>query len=574
MSYQVLARKWRPQTFEELVGQDAASQTLRNAILQNRIAHAYLFAGARGVGKTSTARILAKALNCVQGPTITPCNNCPPCQEITGGNSIDVIEIDAASNRGIDEIRELRENVKYAAARDRYKVFIIDEVHMLTTEAFNALLKTLEEPPPHVVFILATTELHKVPSTILSRCQHFNFRAISYQEVLGQLKKIASTEQIQISEEALNAIARASEGSLRDAQSQLDQIISFCGREIKDEQVRDLLGIVPQQMMDDLTGAIVEQDARRLIALVDHLVTSGLNLQHFLREMLAHFRNLLMVKVVGQDSQVIPLAPAEMGRAAELSTHFSEEDLTRFFNILVAAEGELRWSSQPRFHLEMALMKILQAKRLVPIEQLIAGLGGGANGASAVEAPAKGFTQLPKTPSTGRFTAAGPVRVLAETDFHKPIANMARSLVDDLKSLIAQRSPMISSLLEHAADIRQSEQGFEIQFTRHNRFSCEMLQSAENLELIKEVAESVAGRPADIRVVLENGSASGVEDPESTIAASDPKKELLDRVKADAGVKAFLDTFHGEIADVQDLKQNTGLEKKDSKHWRGKDEAE
>src|SRR5262249_37453875 len=222
MSYQVIARKWRPQTFEDVVGQSATAQTLRNAILQNRIAHAYLFAGARGVGKTTTARILAKALNCAQGPTVNPCNVCDSCKEITSGNSIDVLEIDAASNRGIDEIRELRENVKYAAARDRFKVFIIDEVHMLTTEAFNALLKTLEEPPAHVVFILATTELHKVPATILSRCQHFNFRAINYGEVLDRLRLIAEEERVQISEIALNAIARGSEGSMRDAQSLLD----------------------------------------------------------------------------------------------------------------------------------------------------------------------------------------------------------------------------------------------------------------------------------------------------------------------------------------------------------------
>jgi DNA polymerase-3 subunit gamma/tau len=324
MSYQVIARKYRPQTFDEVVGQNAAAQTLRNAILQNRIAHAYLFAGARGVGKTSTARILAKALNCIEGPTVTPCNECPSCVEITAGNSIDVLEIDAASNRGIDEIRELRENVKYAAARDRYKVFIIDEVHMLTTEAFNALLKTLESLRHRSHLSWRPLSFTKCPSTILSRCQHFNFRAISYHEVLGQLKRIAEEEHIQISDEALNAIARASEGSMRDAQSQLDQIIAFCGDAIKDEQVRDLLGIVPQQMLDDFTNAIVQQDARKVLMLIDQLVASGLNLQHFVREMLGHFRNLLMLKIAGEDPKLIPLAPAEMGRARETAAQFSK----------------------------------------------------------------------------------------------------------------------------------------------------------------------------------------------------------------------------------------------------------
>jgi DNA polymerase-3 subunit gamma/tau len=550
MSYQVIARKYRPQTFDEVVGQNAAAQTLRNAILQNRIAHAYLFAGARGVGKTSTARILAKALNCIQGPTVTPCNECPSCVEITAGNSIDVLEIDAASNRGIDEIRELRENVKYAAARDRYKVFIIDEVHMLTTEAFNALLKTLEEPPPQVTFILATTELHKVPSTILSRCQHFNFRAISYHEVLGQLKKIAKEEQIQISDEALNAIARASEGSMRDAQSQLDQIIAFCGDAIKDEQVRDLLGIVPQQMLDDFTNAIVQQDARQVLMLIEQLVASGLNLQHFVREMLGHFRNLLMLKIAGEDPKLIPLAPAEMGRASETAAHFSEEDLTRFFQILVTAEGEMRGSSQPRFHLEMALTRVLHARRLVSIEELINQLGG-VGQPSSPEPPGRGSTQLPQTPSTSRFTAAAPARSLAELPASP--ASVRAGLVESLKAAVAQRSPLVSSLLEHAHDFRQTIAGVEIEFSTPDRFSLEMLQSPDNFRLLKEIVDSVAGKPQTVKLLLESSS-SGETPPSSEPVAADGQKELLERVKADANVKAFLETFHGEITDVRDLK--------------------
>ncbi len=546
----MIARKYRPQTFDEVVGQNAAAQTLRNAILQNRIAHAYLFAGARGVGKTSTARILAKALNCKQGPTITPCNECPSCVEITAGNSIDVLEIDAASNRGIDEIRELRENVKYAAARDRYKVFIIDEVHMLTTEAFNALLKTLEEPPPQVTFILATTELHKVPSTILSRCQHFNFRAISYHEVLGQLKKIADEERIQISDEALNAIARASEGSMRDAQSQLDQVIAFCGNEIKDEQVRDLLGIVPQQMLDDFTNAIVEQNGRQVLALIDQLVASGLNLQHFVREMLGHFRNLLMLKIAGEDPKLVPLAPAEMGRARDLAAHFSEEDLTRFFQILVAAEGEMRWSSQPRFHLEMALTRVLHARRLVSIEELIRQLGGAAPPSSA-EPPAKSSSQLPQSPATSRFTAAAPVRALAEIP--SASATVRVGLVESLKAAVAQRSPLVSSLLEHAHDFRQTSAGVEIEFSAQDHFSMEMLQSGENFNLLKEIAASVAGKPQTVKLLLESGSGRDANPP-AAIVAQDTRKDLLERVKGDANVNAFLETFHGEITDVRDLK--------------------
>jgi DNA polymerase III subunit gamma/tau len=552
MSYQVIARKYRPQTFDEVVGQNAAAQTLRNAILQNRIAHAYLFAGARGVGKTSTARILAKALNCKLGPTVTPCNECPSCVEITAGNSMDVLEIDAASNRGIDEIRELRENVKYAAARDRYKVFIIDEVHMLTTEAFNALLKTLEEPPPQVAFILATTELHKVPSTILSRCQHFNFRAISYHEVLGQLKKIAAEEQIQISDEALNAIARASEGSMRDAQSQLDQIIAFCGNEIRDEQVRDLLGIVPQQMLEDFTNAIVQQDARTVLALIDQLVSSGLNLQHFVREMLGHFRNLLMLKIAGEDYKLIPLAPAEMGRAHQMAEHFSEEDLTRFFQILVAAEGEMRWSSQPRFHLEMALTRVLHAKRLVSIEELINQLGGAAPPASP-EPPAKSSTQLPQSPATRRFTAAAPAPARVPAEIPARTAPEPAGFVACVKAAVAQRSPLVSSLLEHARDIRQTSVAVEIEFAASDRFSLEMLQAVENFSLLKEIVNSAAGKSQVVKLLLESGSRT---EPGGVAEATTPdgKQDLLERAKADASVKAFIETFHGEIVDVRELK--------------------
>lgn len=571
MSYQVIARKWRPKTFDEVVGQTAAAQTLRNAILQNRIAHAYLFAGARGVGKTSTARILAKALNCIQGPTVTPCNSCASCLEIAAGNAIDVLEIDAASNRGIDEIRELRENVKYAAARDRYKVFIIDEVHMLTPEAFNALLKTLEEPPIQVVFILATTEVHKVPSTILSRCQQFNFRAISYLDIFNQLKKIAADEQIGISDEALNAIARASEGSMRDAQSLLEQIHAFCASEIQDEQseiqdehVRDLLGLVPQQLLDEFTEAIVRAEAPQMLFLVDKLINSGLSLQYFTREMLAHFRNLLVVKIVGEHPklpELVPLTPEELARARDLAGHFSEEDLTRFFNILVAAEDEMRSSSQPRFHLEMALAKILQAKRLVSIEELLEKLGG-ASGSTKV--PAKASTQLPQPPATSRFTVAAPRSAAASSAapaYDRNLEEAAQAAhggsdtgpAERLKSAVAQQSLMVSSLLEHARSIRHTESSVVVEFARQDKFSFEMLQSAENLALVRETLDSIAGKPQIVKILLEDGPTveSGSAEP---AAADNPQGQLIERARKDSVVNTFLDTFQGEITEVRDLK--------------------
>ena len=548
MSYQVIARKWRPQSFEEVVGQNAAEQTLRNAILQNRIAHAYLFAGPRGVGKTTTARIFAKALNCVQGPTVTPCNICDSCKEIAAGNSIDVLEIDAASNRGIDEIRELRENVKYAAARDRHKIFIIDEVHMLTTEAFNALLKTLEEPPDRVVFILATTELHKVPATILSRCQHFNFRAISFQEIYDRLVMVCSAEQIQIGEGALGAIVRASEGSMRDAQSLLDQVISFCGKNVDDERARELLGLIPQQLIEEFTVAILENNAPAALRLVEQLIQSGRNLQQFVREMLAHFRNLLIVKIVGEDPKLVPLPAADLGRLKEFSGQFSEEDLTRFFKILVDAEGQLRWSSQPRFHLEISLMKILQAKRLVPLEELLAGLEGALKVGQDCE-PVPGSVVPPPTPDrTTRYSAkVQPASSVPES------ARPSPGIVDKLKSQVALRSPMVSSLLEQAVEINDMGDGIEIRFPRQSSFHYEMLQSAENLQLLKDVLAVVAGRPQEVRIALAEGPAGVLTPPGNKPAEGDARAKLTERIKQNSGVQSFLEAFKAEITDVREL---------------------
>jgi DNA polymerase-3 subunit gamma/tau len=567
MSYQVIARKWRPQTFEDVVGQGATAQTLRNAVLQNRIAHAYLFAGARGVGKTTTARIFAKALNCAHGPTATPCNACDSCKEITNGNSIDVLEIDAASNRGIDEIRELRENVKYAAARDRFKVFIIDEVHMLTTEAFNALLKTLEEPPPQVVFVLATTELHKVPATILSRCQHFNFRAISYREILDRLQHISREEQVRISEEALNAIARGSEGSMRDAQSLLDQVISFCGNEVEDEAVRNLLGVIPQQILEEFTEAIVQSDSKRLLLQVEQLVQSGRNLQHFVREMLSHFRNLLMIKIAGEDSQLVPLAAADLVRLKEFAEHFSEEDLTRSFSILVSTEGELRWSSQPRFHLEMGLMKLIQVKRLTPIEQVLAGLEGLTNSAkvsgnAALQAEGTPRRVLRGTPALEASQPTKPPILSKSTTFGRPQsspelppARPSEDPVGALKSAIANRSPMLASLIEHALEIKLTENGIEMQFAGQDKFHCEMLQAAENVEVIRELAQSVRGGPQQVKIVIVNGPPRQDRSKSEPDNQDPPANSLLDKVKDDSNVKAFLQIFQGEITDVKDLKK-------------------
>jgi DNA polymerase-3 subunit gamma/tau len=377
MSYKVIARKYRPQTFADLVGQQHVTKTLANAIRSGRVAHAYIFSGVRGVGKTTTARILAKALNCVKGPTSEPDNTCDACREIAAGTSLDVIEIDAASNRGIDQIRELREMVRYAPAASRYKVVILDEAHQLTDEASNALLKTLEEPPERVVFIMATTQPEDLADTIKSRAQLFQFRALTFQEIAGEIERVAKAENLKIDSGAVAVLARAAEGSLRDGLSLLEQAIAYAGDAITDTQVRELLGVVAESVLDELVDSIAEQSAQRALALVHRLISDGQNLQHFCREAIRHFRNLLVTRVCGADSNLIAAPQDERPRLAKQAAQFGEEDLTRFFQILLATDDDLRRKPDPRLHLELGLLKLINAQRLAPLEEIIGDLRGG-----------------------------------------------------------------------------------------------------------------------------------------------------------------------------------------------------
>ena len=379
-SYQVIARKWRPQAFADLVGQGHVTETLGNAIRNNRVAHAYIFSGARGVGKTTAARILAKALNCVNGPTAEPCGVCDSCKEIAAGTSLDVIEIDAASNRGIDQIRELREMVRYAPAAARSKVVILDEAHMLTGEASNALLKTLEEPPDRVIFVMATTQPEDLVDTIRSRSQHFHFRALTFAEISGRLQEIAEKENLKIESGALSVIARMAEGSLRDALSLLEQARAFCGDTIPDKDVRELLGVVPEDALEELVGAIASGSADRALGLVHTFQKEGRNLQHFCREAIRHIRNLLIARVCGADSDLIAATPDQRPALERAATQFSEEDLTRFFQILLQTDDDLRRKPDPRVHLEMGLLRLINAARLAPLEELLAEVRGGASG--------------------------------------------------------------------------------------------------------------------------------------------------------------------------------------------------
>jgi DNA polymerase III subunit gamma/tau len=372
VSYQVIARKYRPQTFDDLTGQEHISRTLGNALAQRRLHHAYLFSGMRGTGKTTTARILSKGLNCQTGVTSRPCLQCPSCVEIAFGNSLDVLEIDAASNTGVDNVRDvIINNIAMAPARDRYKVFVIDEVHMLSGSAFNALLKTLEEPPSHVVFIMATTELHKVPDTILSRCQQFEFRQIPTEKIFQRLREIAASEGVKISDSALGEVARAGAGSLRDAQSAFDQVIAFSGDQISEEDVTTALGLVSAATLGRFVEAIASQKTAEILNLVEEVFVRGYDLRNFTRELTAYLRGLLVIKSGIDGSDLLGVTDVEIDRLRQLSPSFSEEDLVRLFHLLAETEKAIKDSPHPRFQLEVGLVKLTHATRLKTLDELI-----------------------------------------------------------------------------------------------------------------------------------------------------------------------------------------------------------
>ena len=358
-------------TFEDVAGQEHVVKTLRNAIGQGRVAHAFLFSGPRGVGKTSVARILAKSLNCEKGPTATPCNVCSNCREITKGSSLDVREIDGASNRGIDEIRELRENVKFAPAADKYKIYIIDEVHMLTQPAFNALLKTLEEPPAHVIFIFATTENHKVPATVLSRCQCYDFRRISLKEIAANLGRVAAAEGIQISPAALLWIAEAGDGSMRDAQSIFDQVISYAGMNISDTDVEEILGLVDRKYLFSLSAAVLQRNAGKCLIILEEAYLAGIDMKHFYQMMLKHFRNLLLVKIAADGSSSFDIAPEQIQKLKDQVQKISRETLQRYLEILIKEEDSFRRSQEARMKLETVIVGLAYLEPIIPLGEII-----------------------------------------------------------------------------------------------------------------------------------------------------------------------------------------------------------
>ena len=373
MSYTVLARKYRPQKFSEVIGQEHVTRTLQNAIEQGRSAHGYIFSGHRGIGKTTVARILAAALNCRSNdhPVPEPCGVCESCTEIRAGNSVDVIEIDAATNRGIDEIRELREAARYRPARDRFKIYILDEAHQITDAAFNALLKTLEEPPDHIVFMLATTQPEDIPQTIRSRCQHFSFRAVKFDAIVGQLRDLLRRENIEADDDALALLAEAGDGSMRDALSILDQAIASSTGRLTADSVRNLVGAAPAHILEQVMQAVSESRSEEILRQVDHLISDGHSPTHFARQMVRFLRNATVAKIAGKDSSLLQISSEERERVARVADLFSEEDLTRHLQIMLRTHGELGYKQEQRFHLELGLLKMAHAQKLLPIEQLL-----------------------------------------------------------------------------------------------------------------------------------------------------------------------------------------------------------
>jgi DNA polymerase III subunit gamma/tau len=593
MSYQVIARKWRPLTFAEVVGQQHITRTLQNAIRDGRVAHAYIFSGARGVGKTTTARILAKALNCANGPTSEPCNQCDACREIAAGNSLDVLEIDAASNRGIDQVRELRDMVRYAPAGGRYKVILLDEAHMLTDEASNALLKTLEEPPDKVVFIMATTEPEELADTIRSRSQHFHFRALSFAEISEALASVTQKENLAAEPAALAVLARAADGSLRDALSLLEQARAYCGENISETQVRELLGLASGEVLGELVGAIEVHSALRVLALVHKLLAEGQNLQHFCREAISHFRNLLIARVCGVDSDLIAAPVEERPGLARAAAAFSEEDLTRCFQILLQTDDDMRRKPDPRLHLEMGLLRLVNAARLAPLEDVIAELSGNAAprpkqpvdaGAQSADpnpntlsasAPARPAPSIapPSAPQSfaARAAASAPaVSVEPPSRIQAPssppastaptppaadprsdsaaLAGIDAAQVATIKSTIASQQKFLAELVEHAH--RWELEGGEIRlyFPTENRALAELLQSRESLEKLRTIASRVLGQPLRVCVKLDAGPVPVLG---NTVRADQNTRDLRARFEQDPIVQGMLERFGGRISEVK-----------------------
>jgi len=551
MEYVSLYRKWRPGNFKEVKGQEPIVQTLTHALEQGRIAHAYLFAGPRGTGKTSTAKILAKCLNCAEGVTPDPCGECPSCKKIKSGYAIDVMEIDAASNRGIDEIRDLREKVKFLPSEGRYKVYIIDEVHMLTTEAFNALLKTLEEPPAHVVFILATTELHKIPATILSRCQCFDFKPISLKEIASTLADTAAKEGVEISATALNLLARNAQGGLRDALGLLDQVVAFCGEKISEQDVTAILGLADQESLYQLAELIKEKNTAGLMNLVKSLVEEGRDLQQFVKGALGYFRNLLLYKVSPDPQEILELAPEEIERLGMQVVKYRRNQLMQIIETLSACENEMKWSFQARWTLEVALVKLVDNEENLELAQLKERI-------SNLEALwQQGPPPVKKTVvEQSEKIIPAKEEVLLKEEFSAPPTASSLTLEEIaevwpvvLEKLKKKKRTFHAYLLEgqlEALEGRQIILSFQKKFVFHK----ENAEKPEVKNLVEEILQQVLHQPVTLKCVLVDGQEKKNIEKKLPLESTPSHDEVAD----DPLIKKALELFGGEIIEIKEEK--------------------
>jgi DNA polymerase-3 subunit gamma/tau len=604
MSYQVLARKWRPQRFEDVIGQRAVTQTLRNAITSRRIAQAFVFAGPRGVGKTTTARILARALNCIEGPTADPCGRCDACVEIAEGRDIDVLEIDAATHTGIDNVREvIIAGLSILPVRNRYKIFVIDEVHQLSAASFNALLKSIEEPPPHAVFVMATTELHKVPDTILSRSQVFEFRTISGRAIAAQLRTIADAEGVSVQDDALALIARAADGSMRDAETAFDQVIAFAGERVSLDNVATVLGLVGRDLLFDVLTAVADEDATAAFDLAGRAVESGYDLKLVCRELSRIVRDLMVVAIDParlEDPEIA--SEGERERLRAMAVRFSREDLLRAFDVVTRAEAEIRVAAEPRHHLEMALLRWMHLRKLVPIERLIEQLQGGALSGGGTPGPA-GARSAPapaaRTPVAGPQAQAAPSKPPEPVRATKPHEDPERpagnpSGMDHMRNALAQQeeerraqaarpappvpappkpvSARPAAGLTKETFLREIQDGkavfartvvaqaqrIDVETDRvvfvfapvHSAFRANVEQNKTWLETI---AERLAGRRIPVTAITVEPAASP-SGSDGGGRASGHKNDLMARALDDPTVQAMLSIFPAEIRDVEELK--------------------
>lgn len=589
MAYQVIARKWRPQKFEDVTGQEILTRTLRNAIEHGRLHHAYLFSGARGVGKTTTARLVAKALNChkTDGPTATPCATtdetaCPSCREIAEGRSMDVLEIDAASNTGVGNVRDVIINsIAIAPARDRYKVFIIDEVHMLSDSAFNALLKTIEEPPPNVIFMMATTEEQKVPETITSRCQLFEFRTIATAKIAERLRFIADAENISISDEAVREIARAGDGSMRDAQSAFDQVISFAGEEIKTEDVEKALGIAGADVLARVVNGIAENQPAEALAIVDDLVMRGHNLRNFCRDVLGHLRDLLVVKVSG-DPKLLDSSSAQASALKQQAALFSESDLVRFFHSLAETESSLKDAANPRYQVEVGLVKLMEMRRLASLGDLVGRITELENALRTGKAPAErkapqstpdsGPTKAGARSATaggssrgasagGYGTARGSEPVIgegSETNASSGSSNetsvatsntVSGSLIDQIKAVLEKKKRRRLSVALDSASRAELKGDELLIFTPDARHARDTFAKAENAKALCEACSEICGR--EIRFSIKDGFADDNEPLSPEEEERRAKKQTRQTAAQNPTVQQVLRAFGGEIVDIK-----------------------